>query len=468
MAAPRPDIAPLLAHLDADRDGALARLFELMRVPSVSTDPAYAADCRRAAEWLRADLTFLGFDARLVEAGPLGVEGGHPIVLAEGGDGGPHLLFYGHYDVQPIDPRALWTHDPFAPELQERDGRQVIGGRGAVDDKGQVMTFLEALRAFHTVEGRLPCRLTVVIEGEEESGGRTLTQLLASDPDALRADLALVCDTGMWDADTPAITTQLRGNCTEEVTVRAASHDLHSGMYGSAAANPIHELTKALAGLRDPRGRITLDGFYDGVPEISDALRADWDALGFDAAAFLGAIGLQTPAGETDRSALEQIWSRPTAEVNGIWGGYTGAGFKTVIPAEAHAKVSFRLVGDQDPETVRKAFRAHMRAAIRADCRVEFTAHGGAQAITMDTSAPAFATARAALTEEWGKRAAMIGIGGSIPVVGEFKRQLGMDSLLVGFGLTDDRMHSPNEKYDLSCFQKGARSWVRILHALTR
>ncbi len=454
------DLAPVLAHLDADREGALARLFELLRFPSISTDPTFVEPCASAARWLANDLEGLGLTTRLVE----GL--GHPIVLGEGGAGAPHLLFYGHYDVQPVDPLELWSHDPFAPEIREEGGRPVIGARGAADDKGQVMTFLEALRAFKAVHGALPCRVTVLIEGEEESGGQALDRFLDTDGDRLKADLALVCDTTMWNAAIPAITTRLRGTCTEEVTVHAASRDLHSGLYGSAAANPIHELARALTSLRDDTGRITLAGFYDGVREIPESQRAEWDALGFDAGAFLGAVGLETPAGETDRSALEQLWSRPTAEVNGIWGGYTGAGFKTVIPAEAHAKVSFRLVDDQDPEAVRAAFRAHMRAAIRQDCRLGFTSHGGSRAITMDTSAPAFAAARAALSEEWGQPAAMIGIGGSIPVVGDFKRRLGMDSLLIGFGLEDDRMHSPNEKYDLASFQKGARAWARVLSRL--
>ncbi len=456
-------LARVLDRLDADREGALARLFELLACQSVSTDPAYDGECRRAAEWLRADLAGLGLAARLVED----PEGGKPIVLATGGEGAPHLLFYGHYDVQPPDPLALWDHPPFEPVLREENGRQVISARGATDDKGQVMTFLEALRAVVAETGALPCRLTVLIEGEEESGGHALSRFLATEPEELRANLALVCDTGMWAPGIPAITTRLRGNCTEEVTVHGATRDLHSGLYGSAAANPIHELVRALAGLRDGEGRILLRGFYDGVRDPDPAIRAQWDALGFDPAAFLGGVGLSVPAGEADRSALEQLWSRPTAEVNGIWGGYTGAGFKTVIPAEAHAKVSFRLVGDQDPEAIRAAFRAHVTGAIRPDCRAEFRAYGGAKAIEMPTDAPAFAKARAALEAEWGVAPALVGIGGSIPVFGDFKRRLGLDSLLVGFSLEDDRMHSPNEKYDLESFTKGARSWARILDALS-
>ncbi|MGF1502126.1 MAG: M20/M25/M40 family metallo-hydrolase [Paracoccaceae bacterium] len=459
-----PRIEPVLAHLDADRDGALTRLFELLRIPSISTDPAHDADCARAAEWLAADLKSLGFDTRIEPTV------GKPLVIAHDLSGpGPHVLFYGHYDVQPVDPLALWRRDPFDPAVETRaDGSGMIVGRGTSDDKGQVMTFIEACRAFRRAAGTLPCKVTILLEGEEESGGKGLKAFLESAPGELKAEIALVSDTTQWDRETPAITTQLRGTVTEEVTVRAADRDLHSGFYGSAAANPIRVLTRALAGLHDDSGRVTLTGFYDAVPELSDALRADWDNLGFDAAAFLGEVGLSVPAGETDRTVLEQIWARPTAEVNGISGGYTGAGFKTVIPAEATAKVSFRLVGQQDPDAVRESFRAHIRAALPADCEARFTSHGAAGATVMPTAAPPFAAARRALSEEWGREAVFIGAGGSIPVVGAFKAKLGLDTLLIGFGLEDDRIHSPNEKLELTSFAKGARSWVRVLDALAQ
>ncbi len=451
----------VLARLDADRDAAIERLFDLIRCKSVSTDPAFHPECRRAAEWLVADLAAIGLEARLVESD------GQPVVRADGGEGAPHLIFYGHYDVQPADPLELWDHDPFEPRrLTLPDGREALGGRGAADDKGQVMTFLEALRAWRAETGTLPCRITVLIEGEEESRGSSLRQYLEAEGAAIGADLVLVCDTGMWDPRTPAITTQLRGMCAEELTVRAASRDLHSGMYGNAAANPIDVLARALASLRDATGRVTIPGFYDRVPELDPAIRAQWDGLGFDPGVFLGDVGLSRPAGEADRSALEQVWARPSAEINGIWGGYTGTGFKTVIPAEAHAKVSFRLVGAQDPAEISAAFRAQIEAAIPEDCSVTFHGHGGSPATVMPTSDPRFEAARQALSEEWGREAAFIGAGGSIPVVGDFKSILGLDSLLIGFGLEDDRIHSPNEKYDLASFTKGARSWVRVLAAL--
>ena len=278
--------------------------------------------------------------------------------------------------------------------------------------------------------------------------------------------LALICDTGMSSDGRPAIATQLRGLVGEEVIIHAADRDLHSGSFGGLAANPLQILCNALAALKDENGRVTLPGFYDGVEELSDDLRRDWDALNFDAEEFLSRVGLKDPAGEKGRLPLEMVWNQPTAEINGISGGYTGDGFKTVLPAQARAKVSFRLTGTQDPEAIRKAFRAHIQAHLPADCRAEFHEHGGSPAAVMDTSDPAFEAAKTALSEEWGREAVFIGMGGSIPIAGDFKRELGMDSMLIGFGRDDDRIHSPNEKYDVESFAKGARSWARILDTL--
>ncbi len=458
------DLAPVLARLDADQDAAVARLFELLRFKSISTDPAFAAECGKAAGWLAEDLSGIGFDARVAPTA------GHPMVVAHDlSADGPHYLFYGHYDVQPVDPLDLWERDPFDPRIVTRpDGSRFISARGAADDKGQLMTFVEACRAFKRAHGRLPCKVSILLEGEEESGGASLPPFMNAHKAELTADLALVCDTGMWNATTPAITTMLRGNLADQVTIHAADRDLHSGMYGAAAANPIHLLVRILAEMRDPSGRIEIPGFYDGVPELPADLKAQWEGLGFATEEFLGGVGLGIPAGETGRSTLEQIWSRPTAEVNGIWGGYTGAGFKTVIPAEAHAKVSFRLVGTQDPEAIRAAFRKFVTDRLPADCRAGFVARGGGPATVMPLDDPAFGKARRALSDEWNTEAAFIGCGGSIPVVGDFRRILGMDSLLIGFGLDDDRIHSPNEKYELTSFTKGARSWARVLAALAR
>jgi acetylornithine deacetylase/succinyl-diaminopimelate desuccinylase-like protein len=456
----------VLARIDADLEASLERLFALLRIRSISTDPAYADDCRSCADWLVQDLRSIGFDAA-AHGTP-----GHPIVVARAsggttGQGTSSALFYGHYDVQPVDPLELWDHDPFDPRLETRpDGARVIRARGASDDKGQVMTFIEACRAWKAIHGTLPIAVTLLIEGEEESGGANLPAFLRQHASELKADIGLICDTNMWAPGIPAIQTMLRGLCGEEVIIHAADRDLHSGFYGSAAANPNHILARILADLHDAGGRVTLPGFYDGVPELPAALRQQWESLGFDTAAFLAAVGLSVPAGEKGRSVLEMVWSRPTCEVNGMGGGYQGAGFKTVIPATASAKVSFRLVFDQDPHAIRQAFRDFVRARIPADCRVEFLEHGAGQAIRFPIDDPAFAKTREALTAEWGQPAVFIGGGGSIPVTHELKQALGMDVVLAGFALEDDRIHSPNEKYDLESFHRGTRSWARILHAL--
>jgi acetylornithine deacetylase/succinyl-diaminopimelate desuccinylase-like protein len=250
------------------------------------------------------------------------------------------------------------------------------------------------------------------------------------------------------------------------MTIRGPSKDLHSGMYGGAAINPIRVLSRILGNMHNDQGHITIPHFYDGVTELPDAIRQQWQALAFDHAKFLGSVGLSVPAGEQDRTPLEMIWSRPTAEINGIWGGYTGDGFKTVLPSEAHAKVSFRLVGDQDPFAIRENFRAWVQSQLPADCTVEFHGHGNSPAGVMSIDDPAFEAARAALTAEWGRAAAYVGCGGSIPIAGYFKTYLGMDAMLLGFGRDDDQIHSPNEKYDLECFHKGIRSWARVLEKL--
>ncbi|MET0599741.1 MAG: M20/M25/M40 family metallo-hydrolase [Mesorhizobium sp.] len=458
-------VQPVLDRLDRDLDASLERLFALLRIKSISTDPAYKAECRRAAEWLVEDLMSIGFDASLRDTP------GHPMVVAHHpgpSRDAPHLLFYGHYDVQPVDPLDLWTADPFEPALREVDGVEVIGGRGASDDKGQLMLFVEACRAWKAEHGGLPCRVTLLFEGEEESGSPSLKPFLDANAAELKADFAMVCDTGMWDRETPAISVALRGLVGEEVTVRAADRDLHSGEFGGAAANPIRILARILADIHDENGRVTIPGFYDGVEETPPQILKAWDGLGETAETFLGRVGLSQPAGEKGRSVLELVWARPTAEFNGIQGGYAGQGFKTVIAAEASAKISFRLVHGQDPERIRAAFRRFVEARVPADCSVAFHPHGGSPAIALSYDSPFLEKAKAALSDEWPKPAVMIAMGGSIPVVGDFQRILGMESLLVGFGLSDDRIHSPNEKYDLASFHKGQRSWARILDALTR
>jgi acetylornithine deacetylase/succinyl-diaminopimelate desuccinylase-like protein len=452
----------VLKTIDEDLDASLERLFELLRIASISTDPAHAGDVRRAADWLADDLSGIGFEAA-VRPTP-----GHPMVVAHdpARRPGPHVLFYGHYDVQPVDPLAEWQAPPFEPRIVTVDGRKRIVARGASDDKGQLLTFVEACRAWMKVAGALPVNVSMILEGEEESGSANLAPFLAAIAEELRADVALVCDTAMWSPTRPAVTIMLRGLVGEEFVVTAADRDLHSGLFGGAARNPNHVVADIIAGLHDADGRVTLPGFYDGVADLPAEVRAIWDSLGFDAAAFLGGVGLDVPAGETGRSVLDQVWARPTAEVNGMIGGYTGEGFKTVIPAKASAKVSFRLVGEQDPERIRESFRAYVRSKVPADCSVSFAPHGGSPALQLPYDGAYLDAARKALADEWGVEAGLVGSGGSIPVVGMLKENLGMDSLMIGFALDDDRIHSPNEKYDLASFRGGIRSWARVLAAL--
>ncbi len=450
----------VLDRIDADLPQAVERLLDLLRIPSISTDPAYKADCARAADWLAADLAGLGFTAASRPTT------GHPMVVGHCEGEGRHLLFYGHYDVQPVDPLHLWHRDPFDPVVEDTPKGPVIRARGASDDKGQLMTFLEACRAWKEVHGRLPGHLTVFLEGEEESGSPSLIPFMEENRAELSAEIALICDTGLFESTAPAIVTMLRGLLGEEVVIRGPSKDLHSGMYGGAAINPIRVLARIIASLHDDQGRVTVPGFYDGVTELPDTVRAQWQNLAFDHAKFLGDVGLSVPAGEADRTPLEMIWSRPTCEVNGIAGGYAGDGFKTVLPSEARAKISFRLVGDQDPLAIREAFRAQVRAMLPADCTAEFSDHGASPAGQMEISDPAFEIARKALSEEWGRSASFVGCGGSIPIAGYFKTILGMDAMLIGFGRDDDQIHSPNEKYDMESFHKGIRSWARILAKL--
>lgn len=459
------DIEAVLGAIDEDFEASVGRWMELLRIPSVSTEPGHKSDCRRAAQWLVDDLNGIGFAARLHDTA------GQPMVTAHSGPAGagaPRVLFYGHYDVQPADPLDKWTTPPFDPvRRKDSDGVERIYARGAADDKGQLLTFVEAARAWVKVKGRLPVETTILFEGEEESGSPSLVPFLEAHREDLTCDVALVCDTNMWDAQTPAITTRLRGLVHDEVTIIGPSIDLHSGHYGGAAWNPIRVLARLLAALHDDEGKVTIPGFYEGVEELPQATAGQWSKLDFSERDFLGDIGLMDPAGEAGRSVLEQIWARPTAEVNGIIGGYTGPGTKTVIPSRASAKISFRLVGKQDPAKIRASFRDFVKARLPKGVAVEFGTTGGASpAIEIAEDSPYLARAAAALAAEFGRPAVLMGAGGSIPVVRSFKDLLGMDSLLVGFSLNDDAIHSPNEKYDLASFHHGIRGWARILAEL--
>ena len=457
-------IDPVLDALENSADAALDRLNEFLRIQSISTDPAYHAECEAAAEWCRAQLAETGFEAEIHQTS------GKPMVVGHARrEGAPHLLFYGHYDVQPADPIELWRSPPFEPTIEEDpDNGPVIVARGSSDDKGQLMTFLEAARAWKQVHGHLPISMTVLFEGEEECGSPSLAPFLETHGKELRADIAMVCDTNQWDRSTPAITTDLRGLAFSEIVISGPSRDLHSGMYGGPVLNPIRVLTSLLGELHDAEGRVQIPGFYDDIRDPEVEQLAQWKALGHDAREFLAKIGLTAPAGESDRDLLEQLWARPTAEINGVVGGYTGPGTKTVIPAQASAKISFRLVPGQDPKKILTGFRRFVEARLPDDCTVDFVGEAGSPAVSFDTSAPAFRAAAQALKDEWGKAPVMMGSGASIPIVDSFQRELGMESLMIGFALDDDRIHSPNEKYNLESFRRGARSWARILDRIAQ
>ncbi len=455
----------VLARIDADLPQAMDRLMELLRIPSISTDPAYAQPCQEAADWLVADLQSLGVRAekRLTL--------GHPMVVGhidgpEGKDG-PHLLFYGHYDVQPVDPLDLWHTDPFQPELQDTPKGKVIRGRGSSDDKGQLMTFVEACRAYKAETGSLPCRITFFFEGEEESGSPSLVPFMEENATELKADLALICDTSMVAPGVPSIASQLRGMVKEEFTIHGPRIDLHSGHYGGPALNPLREISRLIASFHDDTGRVAVEGFYEGVHEVPDDLLSQWENSGFDEDEYLTSVGFTEPHGEEGYSTLVQQWARPTLEINGLWGGYQGVGTKTVIPAEAHCKITCRLVGDMDPDALRKRLRKHVEDRLTPDARVEWNDDlDGSPAALMNIARPEFEAARRALSDEWNREAVFVGMGGSIPIAGFFKEILGLDSMLIGFANEDDAIHSPNEKYNVESFHKGVRSWARVLDRL--
>ena len=462
-------IAPVLADADAHLDANIERLFDFLRIPSLSADPAYKPHVMKAAQWICNELKSLGCDASVRETP------GCPMVVAHYAPPHataktPHALFYGHYDVQPADPLELWSSPPFEPvRKKDKDGVERMYGRGTADDKGQLMTFVEAARSYIRVHGQLPIKATFLIEGEEESGSPSLVPFLKANAEELKCDIAFICDSNMWDAKTPAITTRLRGMVREEVTVKGPALDLHSGLYGGPAMNPIRALTRMISQLHDKNGKVTIPGFYDDVADLPKTTKTQWQQLKFSEKKFLGDVGLKSAAGEKGKSVLEQIWSRPTAEVNGMWGGYLGAGTKTVIPSVAHAKFTFRLVSKQQPKKILRAFQAFAKANMLGDAKISFSGSGGGSpASEVSESNPYIQKSAKALKDEWKCETVLMGSGGSIPIVRYFKDVLKMDSVLVGFGLNDDAIHSPNEKYNVSSFAHGIRSWIRIMDEMAK
>jgi acetylornithine deacetylase/succinyl-diaminopimelate desuccinylase-like protein len=467
----------VLEWLEQHEEQSIDRMIDWLRIPSVGTDPKHDADTAKAAQWAADHLKASGFSVELKQTGdPAG--SGQPIVLATSpGDAeysGPHVLFYGHYDVQPADPIELWESAPFEPIRKPAEGEigERLVARGACDDKGQVMMFLEAMRGWYETSGKPGggVKYTVLLEGEEESGSVNLERFVDEHKDILGAtDVCLISDTGMLGRGKPAITYGVRGLAYLEVTLIGPDQDLHSGLWGGKVPNPINELVKVLTQLWDDKRRITVPNFYDGVRELTQAESDAWKNLGVDPEAALRGIGLPPEAsiGEEGYSFIEREWARPTCDINGIIGGYTGPGAKTVIPSKASAKLSFRLVDDQDSETIAESVIQWFKDRTPPGCTWEFENHGGGAPATCATESEPLKAAFRAIERGCGVKPAMIKSGGSIPVAGLLKTTVGLETIFMGFGLEDDRVHSPNEKFELDCFRMGARAHAALVEELT-
>ena len=446
----------LIRYLDENQDRFLEELKSALRIPSVSAQEAHRADVKRCAEH---------FATRMRTLSPTRVEvvqtAGHPVVYGEwlGTPKKPTALVYGHYDVQPADPLELWNTPPFEPTV--RDGK--LFARGAVDDKGQVYMHFNAIEAHLKAGGGLPINLKLVIEGEEEVGSANLEAFLTGRRRELDADVIVVSDTDMLGPDQPALCYGLRGLLYTQIEVVGPAQDLHSGHWGGAVANPVNVLCAMIAALKDGDGRITVPGFYDRVRPITPAEREAYRQTPFDEAGFLGAAGVPEPFGERGYTTLERATARPTLDVNGMWGGYIGEGAKTVLPSKAFAKVSMRLVPDQDPEELFPRFEAYVKKLAPPSVRVTVSNHHGATPFLTDPAHPMLEAARRALARVWPKPAAMIRAGGSIPVMATFQRTHGLPCILMGFGLDDDQVHAPNEKFSLSSYFGGTKS-VALLY----
>ena len=438
----------------------LAGLREFLRIPSISTLSAHKPDIRRAADFVCYALRSAGLvNAQLIEGD------GNPLVCADWLDapGKPTLLLYGHYDVQPPDQLEEWTSPPFEPTIRSQD----LFARGASDDKGQTYILIQAVARLMTRDGRLPVNVRFLIEGEEETGGGHISAYVAEHPDRLRADAAIICDTEMFAPELPTLCVGLRGIIYGELHVEGARQDLHSGVYGGAAPNPIQAIAEILCALKDRDGRILIPGFYDRVVPPSDKERAAWARLPFDEADYREReVGVRELVGEPGIPLFERLWARPTLEVHGIRGGFTGEGAKTVIPARAVAKLSARLVADQRPDEAEAQIKAAVRAACPRGVTAEFrTLHASAPSL-VNPDNPFIRAAAEAMRQVFGKGTVYIRSGGSIPIVGLFDKHLGIPSVMMGFGLPDDRIHSPNERFHLPNFFRGIDAVVRYLETL--
>ena len=445
------------AHLDRF----IADLEAFLRIPSVSTDPSYTADVHRCAHWLVEEFKRIGAtDAELIETP------GHPIVLAKHGDdpGKPTVLCYGHYDVQPPDPIDLWNTPPFEPS--RRNG--TLFARGASDDKGQLLMHIKALESFLSTGTELPVNLKFIIEGEEEVGSAHLAPFIEEHRDRLAADVVLISDTALFAPDVPSITYGLRGLAYIEVQLTGPNRDLHAGVYGGAVENPINVLSEIIGELHDENHRVTIEGFYDDVLELTEDERAAYSSLPFDRSRWMNEIGVKEVRTENDYSVLEGTTGRPALDVNGIWGGYQAAGAKTVLPSTAGAKISMRLVPDQETDNIVQKVRAHFETRVPETMKLSFKKlHGGAPVLIDTTTAPMRAAADA-MEAVLGKRPVFTREGGSIPVVSDFKRTLGLDTILLGFGLNSDAIHSPNERFGLDRYAQGIKAVIRFFELYGR
>ena len=433
---------------DNDFQRAQAELLEWLSIPSISTLPERAGDVRRAAEWLHSKLERLGFQTQILETA------GHPVVYAEKLEavGAPTVLLYGHYDVQPVDPIGEWTVDPFSPVVQ---GGEIIA-RGSTDDKGQVYAHVKALEIMLRDGGELPVNLKILIEGEEEIGSPNLEQFVKAQADRLACDVVVISDGSMFAPGVPTMTTGLRGLCYLEIHVQGATKDLHSGGYGGAVANPIQALAQIIQSLRDGNGKILVPGIYDNVRAVSDTELEGWRKLPFDESDFAASVGVDALPGEPGFSILERLWARPTLEINGIWGGFSGEGQKTVLPAKAGAKISLRLVPDQLPDEIFGLVKTHIAGLELPGVRVEVKKLHTAPCALVDANSPAAQLALRALERAYpGRDVAFVRSGGSIPVVSVFSQVLSAPVLLVDYGLPDDGAHGPDERFTLECFKKG-------------
>ncbi len=434
-------------YLKTHQSRQLEELFELLRIPSVSTDSKFADDVKQAAEFVKDKLLEAGVDK--VE---LFSDGRYPIVYGEKiiDPSLPTVLVYGHYDVQPADPYELWDTPPFEPTIKD----EKIYARGACDDKGQMYMHVKAIEALIQTDS-LPCNVKFLIEGEEESGSGYLNDFVKEQEALLKADVILISDTSMISNDTPSLTTGIRGMSYIEVEVTGPNRDLHSGTYGGAVANPINELAKLIADMKDEYGRITIPGFYDDVVELTEEERTDLADRPFDLEAYKAALEIDEESGETGYTTIERTGVRPTLDVNGIWGGYIGEGAKTVLPSKAYAKLSTRLVPNQNSDKITKLLEDYLTSAAPKSVSIKVTPHHGGEPVVTSTTSIAYQAASAAFEEVWGKKPIPTREGGSIPIVALFKNELGIDSILMGFGLDSDAIHSPNEHYGLFNFYKG-------------